>query len=255
MVLPPKLATPAFDAENWPVLYNASQIPRVWLRPHGGTQMTPPAWHRAAGAADPPPPPPPPPPFSVNLVAVPYSGATSGQWSRIEYPAGKDVGTLAYDDTKKEIVGFGSMQNADGTYSKTLESIKGVDGKYEFKTIGEVKGFSGEMGPITTVDSPARIHYSLLAPPPKPWKTSDGCAATGFPCAKNTSCCMMPPGGPACFNVPSCSDMHGAPDMNAPFYLAQLSLDTAAEVHKAPPICSIAANNCPWSLEANEVQT
>lgn len=243
------------DASTWPVPYNASQISRVWLRPHGGVSLTAPAWYRAAGFSDPPPPPPPPPPFSVNLVAVPFSGPDSGKWTRIEWPAGKSVGTLAYDDTKKELIGFGEVQNADGQYAKTLEAIKHTGGdEYSFKTLGEVKGFSGEMGPITTVDSVARVHYSLLAPPPKPWKTSTGCAATGFPCKTNTSCCEMPPGGPACFTVPSCADMHGAPDMNAPFFLANLDMDNAEVASRSPPICSIAANNCPWSLEADEIQ-
>ena len=61
-------------------------------------------------------------------------------------------------------------------------------------------------------------------------------------------------GGPACFNVPSCADMHGGIDLNAPFYLAQLNMDTASTAHKAPPICTIGNNDCPWSLEADETQ-
>mmetsp|Transcript_4319 Transcript_4319/g.10990 ORF Transcript_4319/g.10990 Transcript_4319/m.10990 type:complete len:443 (+) Transcript_4319:78-1406(+) len=252
MVLPPKGGD--VGAAGWPKVYNYSQMDKVWLRPHGGVQRSPSALHRAAGAADPPPPPPPPPPFSVNLVGVAFGEGATGAWERIEWPAGKSVGTLAYDEKKQELVGFGEMQNADGTYSKTLESIKATPTKYDFRTIGEVKGFAGEMGPITTVDSGARVHYSMLSAPPKPWETSDGCAATGFPCKANTSCCRMPPAGPACFNVPSCKDLQSAPDINAPFFLAQLDLDTAEVASRTPPLCSIAKSNCPWSLEADEVQ-
>lgn len=240
---------------KWPHPYNTTKIPRVWLSPHGEIKLSAPDYYLAAGIGAPPPPPPPPPPFSVSLVGISISGAEVGKWSRISMPADKQLGTLAYDETKKQIVGFGSVKNADGTFSKTLNAFAHSKEGYKFKVIGKVSGFAGEMGPITTVDSVSRVHYSLLAPPPKPWKSSNGCAATGFPCAKNTSCCAMPPSGPACFNVPSCADMHGAPDVNAPFYLAQLSLDDAVEVSKAPPICSIGANNCPWSLEADEIQT
>jgi len=117
------------------------------------------------------------------------------------------VGNLAYDETKKELVGFGGIANADGSYSKTLESMKAAGaGKFTFRTIGKVPVYTGEMGPITTVDSRARVHYSLLAPPPKPWEKSDGCAATGFPCKAGTSCCMMPPGEckHTCIDTASC---------------------------------------------------
>ena len=48
--------------------------------------------------------------------------------------------------------------------------------------------------------------------------------------------------------------MHGGIDLNAPFYLAQLNLDSATTAHKAPPLCTIGANDCPWSLECDETQ-
>eukprot|EP00040_Diaphanoeca_grandis_P027052 m.152962 g.152962 ORF g.152962 m.152962 type:complete len:425 (+) comp30820_c0_seq2:75-1349(+) len=197
------------------------------------------------------PPPPPVPPFQVELMAIHYKGAKVGTITPVKIPS--NVGTLQYDYATKAIVGFSGKQTTGGGYVKTLASIKTADmgATWTFATIGTVKGYVGEMGPISTIDSVARSHFSLLQPASPPWQASDKCAATGFPCKTGTSCCQMPPGGPACFSVASCSDMHNAPNISAPFYLVELNLDTAATVGKPPPICTI-QSGCPWSLESAE---
>eukprot|EP00041_Stephanoeca_diplocostata_P025163 m.652141 g.652141 ORF g.652141 m.652141 type:complete len:433 (-) comp22688_c0_seq4:2877-4175(-) len=201
-------------------------------------------------SADGAPPPPPPPPFSVQLMAIDYKAKTFKA-----VPTGRNLGTLAYDEVKKSVVGFSEEKLPDGTYAKTLMAMS-TAGARTLTKIGDVKGLNGEMGPITTVDSQSRVHYSFLQPPPAGWKTSTKCASDGFPCKAGTSCCFLPPDEPACFAVASCSDMHNGPNITAPFLLAQLNLDTAASVvAKPPPICSIAGNDCPWSIEAAEKQT
>jgi len=191
------------------------------------------------------PPPPPVPPFEIDLVAVSIQAATLGKVSYLGKPG---VGTLAYDSVKKHIVGFGGKMTASGKYEKTL-AIAPIPPSKTYKTIGVVKGWEGQMGPISTVDSKSRIHYSMLAPPPKNlWVAATDCSPA---CGSGNSCCHVPPLPGACFNVPSCSDMGGgAPNMSAPFYLVGLSLDDASVVDpKPPPLCSITDGMCPWSLE------
>jgi hypothetical protein len=118
-----------------------------------------------------------------------------------------------------------------------------------FRVIGDVsKSYQGEMGPITTVDTSSRLHYSLLQAAPKPWLPSTDCAAA--PCASGSLCCAFPPYRGACFQVPACAALD-QPNMTAPFHLVALSVDTAQLApHMAPAVCSITANDCPWSLEA-----
>jgi hypothetical protein len=109
------------------------------------------------------------------------------------------------------------------------------------------------MGPITAVDSGTRVQYSLLSKKSKSggWEPSTGCSPE---CKAGTFCCAVKPDGPACFDVP-CKQMPVAPNMSAPFMLAQINIDTAKDaVPDAPALCSIAGNDCPWVVEVFEKQ-
>lgn len=84
-------------------------------------------------------------------------------------------------------------------------------------------------------------------PPPASWVPSTDCGA----CGDGTLCCKDPAQGEgACYKVADCSAIHDGSGINttAPFHLVQMHLDTF-KLLKSPGICSMAANDCPWSLD------
>jgi hypothetical protein len=244
LVLPPAGQAP----EPWDADSEITQVQR-----HPGGTWTPVVNANPHG----PTPPPPVPKFRVELCGVSFAGINAGKVTVI--PASKslgDLGTLVFDYNAKPlpaVVGFSVTETSPNVYEKTLVKMHTADRgvTYKFSLIGAVKTYIGEMGPISTVDSVNRVHYSLLQPAQhqKGWVPSTGCAAAGGACKNGTSCCAVPPASPCCFNVPKCSAMPvGPPDMSAPFYVVGLDLDTAA-VKSAAKICAITTNDCPWSLE------
>ena len=70
-----------------------------------------------------------------------------------------------------------------------------------------------------------------------------------------TKCCRDPlvhDDDGACFKVSSCAQIHtgaGGLSTSEPFHLVRMDLKANAAVSLAPPLCTMKAQGCPWSLE------
>jgi hypothetical protein len=68
---------------------------------------------------------------------------------------------MSFDENTGSLVGFGERKLPSGAYAKTLLKFDTV--QYKEVLIGDVPSkWQGEMGAIAAVDSPNRLHYSLL---------------------------------------------------------------------------------------------
>ena len=104
-------------------------------------------------------------------------------------------------------------------------------------------------GSVQTLDPQARVHYCLLMPSQESGHSFVP-ANTCAPCQKGALCCRDPTQGTgSCFKTGSCAAMHtgGGLNMSLPFHLVQTHLDSGKNLGK-PELCSLAKNNCPWSI-------
>ena len=120
---------------------------------------------------------------------------------------------------------------------------------------------------LQAIDVGARRHLSLMqrtpAPPPA-WVNASGCDGGAGPggggggggCANGTLCCKDPEasgaGTGACYTVARCGAITDGTGQNFsdPFHLVAVDLDSAAVVSASSAgVCSIAANDCPKSIE------
>ena len=205
---------------------------------------------------------------------------------KMDQAAGQFVSSMDFDAKTGKIVGFGPGEaalsayratNRSGGFASVAEMLDFMHGRGRYggadlsaggagyvHTLAEldpatlqvtVKGkFTGyglQEANIAALDPVGRVHLSLMQaalPPPAAWVPAADC---GGPCGAGGLCCKDPDQGEgACYKVAACAAIHDGGGINttAPFHLVQMHLDTFALL-KSPGICSMAANDCPWSLD------
>ena len=110
---------------------------------------------------------------------------------------------------------------------------------------------------IPTISSDSKAFFcqiQIAGPPPQGWVPSTDCASAGFPCGDGTLCCSDPSVATstgACYKVSDCGKLvdGGGFNMSEPFRLLNVDLATA-KVAASPPLCTLKAGDCPWSMEA-----
>ena len=139
----------------------------------------------------------------------------------------------------------------DASYVHTLARMDPLS--HEVTVLGKFTGYGMQEANIAAFDPSSRMHFSMMQkaqPPPPAWVNATGCGD----CGDAAHCCADPQaageGGGACYKVDSCNAIHDGSGINttAPFHLVQMNLDTG-RIGDSPPLCSMAENNCPWSLD------
>ena len=113
---------------------------------------------------------------------------------------------------------------------------------------------------LQTLDVDQRQHIALMQrtqPPPQAWTPSASCKAEGRPCngSAGEHCCADPgasgTGTGACYRVSRCDAIHdgGTANLSAPFHIVLTDLGNASTLSASPPLCSVAAGDCPLSIE------
>ena len=138
------------------------------------------------------------------------------------------------------------------TSAAYVHTLATMDPKtFAVAVVGKYAGYGMQEANIAALDPVGRVHLGLMQqaqPPPTTWVPSKDC---GAPCGTGALCCEDPAQGEgACYKVGACADIHDGSGINttAPFHLVQMHLDTF-KLLKSPAVCSMAANDCPWSLD------
>lgn len=197
---------------------------------------------------------------------------------KMDISSGQVISSMDWDSKTKQILGFGPSEEAVAIYAASTRKsgFASVQEMFDFMrgrnafagasyvhtlaamnpttfqvTVkGKFTGYGLQEANIAALDPVGRVFMGLMQkamPPPAAWEPATNCGA----CGNGTLCCKDPTqGAGACYKVGACSDIHDGSGINttAPIHLVQMHLDSF-KMLKSPSVCTMAANDCPWSLD------
>ena len=192
---------------------------------------------------------------AFDLYAVQTrAGKNAGQFEIVptNRANGQFLNVMKYDSTLDKIIGFGQDLTTKQRNIITLDAVN-IGKKRTWNTIGDVVGFNMEDGPIIAIDGNKNHMYAIIQPVPLGPSTFVNSTDCSPKCIAATFCCKDPSvkdGASACFSK-QCSEIpiSGGLNKTLPFSLVAMDLNNQAKVVSSPPLCTIAANDCPWSLD------